>query len=387
MEHRKPRVYIVDDMKVNIMILEKALAKDQYDVFSFTDPVEALSMMEEILPDVFLLDVEMDKLNGFDFCSRIRQHPILKDAPVIFITSLDDTESLERALAVGGTEFLNKDVNPYELKLRINNILHLCFLTKELKEQSNLLAQKSDSYRVLVRLLCHDIANPLTMQNLYLEKMMNTPHYHTEGSIKKAIDSINKSQMQIISIIEHVRQISAMEDGKFVLNLSPVKIAEIFDEVAFTFESSLQNKNVELKFSNQCPQDLCVMVEKTSFTHQVIANLISNALKFSFPGRKINVDCSLGSGNSNEQKDRVIITVADSGIGIPKKMIEDLFKAHVKTTRVGTGKEKGTGFGLPLVKNYLEKYGGTIRVDSKSQEDGYEESVCGTTFTLSLKRA
>lgn len=365
-------------MKVNIMIMEKYLSKEQYELFSFIKPLEALEKMEEINPDIFLLDVEMDDLNGFELCEKIRNIPKLKETPIIFITSLDDTESLEKGLKVGGTEFLNKDMNPYELNLRINNLIKLCSLNQEIREKNSLLEQKSETYRILVRLLCHDIANPLTMQTLYIDRLKKSDLLKNDPTLEKSLTSLSKSLEQILNIIDHVRQISAIEDGKLVLNISSVNLEEVFEEVKFSFEERLKSKNINLEVISPINTKLSVMADKTSITHQVIANLLSNALKFSFEGQKIIL-------SYEEKGDKVEIRVEDHGVGIPESMVQDLFKSHVKTSRAGTNKEKGTGFGLPLVKSYVEKYGGEIRVESTTKE--INPTNHGTTFILSLNKA
>lgn len=360
------------------MILEKYLGREKYDLFTFTNPQEALNQMEQIVPDIFLLDVEMDELNGFELCQRIRQHQILKDTPVIFITSLDDTESLAKGLSVGGTEFLNKDMNPYELNLRITNILKLCILNNEIREKNALLEQKSENYKILVRLLCHDIANPLTMQGLHMERLQAMETIKNDPNIHKSITAIARSLEQIFNIIEHVRQISAMEDGKVTLSLTPVKVSDVFEEIKFIFEERLLKKKVELEVTESPANNALVLADKTSMIHQVVANIVSNSIKFSFEGQKITLSCA-------EKDNRIEINIHDDGIGIPANLLADLFKAHVKTSRLGTGKEKGTGFGLPLVKSYLEKYGASISVESVTAESSPDKH--GTTFTLSFRKA
>ncbi|MBF0207618.1 MAG: hybrid sensor histidine kinase/response regulator [Oligoflexia bacterium] len=377
MEGKRPKILIVDDMKVNIMILEKYLSKERYDIYGFVDPLEALRRMDEISPDIFLLDIEMDELDGFELCQKIRENPNTQNTPVIFITSLDDTESLERALYVGGTEFLNKDMNPYELELRINNILKICFLTTEIREKNLQLEQKTESYKILVRLLCHDIANPLTTQGLHLERLKNLDVYKNDPVVLKSVSAISKSLEHILSIIDHVRQISAVEDGKVSFILTPVSVTDVFEELKFIFEERLRNKNIELLADPVSNPKLQVIADRTGLIHQVFANLISNAIKFSFEGQKITLGCE-------EKENEVIIKIRDNGIGVPDDLLPHLFKAHVKTSRPGTNKEKGTGFGLPLVKSYVEKYGGEILVTSAAKELFPNDH--GTTFSVILKK-
>ncbi|MBF0299783.1 MAG: response regulator, partial [Oligoflexia bacterium] len=103
---KRPKICLVDDMRTNIMVLEKYLSKERYEVYSFTSPIEALEKASLIMPDIFLLDVEMDEMNGFELCLKVKALEGMQDVPVVFITTLNDTESLEKGLQVGASEFL-----------------------------------------------------------------------------------------------------------------------------------------------------------------------------------------------------------------------------------------------------------------------------------------
>jgi signal transduction histidine kinase len=105
---------------------------------------------------------------------------------------------------------------------------------------------------------------------------------------------------------------------------------------------------------------------------------MTNAIKFSLPGKSVEIDLKATD-------DKVAITVIDSGIGIPATLIGKLFDAEAKTSRKGTSGENGTGFGLPIVKAYVERYRGSISVTSRPVD--LDPINHGTTFTLELKRA
>lgn len=86
---------------------------------------------------------------------------------------------------------------------------------------------------------------------------------------------------------------------------------------------------------------------------------------------------------NEERNDKVVATIRDQGLGIPALLLEDLFDATKKANRPGTSGEKGTGFGLPIVKAYVEKFGGMIKVDSKCRQEFKANS--GTVLSWPLK--
>lgn len=124
------------------------------------------------------------------------------------------------------------------------------------------------------------------------------------------------------------------------------------------------------------PSELFVKAEPISFVHSVLANLLTNAVKFSPRGSEVRVEAALISAG------RVSIRIVDQGIGMKPEMVDTLFKPGFHTHRQGTESEPGTGYGMHLVKKFVDAYGGDIVVDSR--ERGLHPEAHGTTITLNL---
>ena len=120
------------------------------------------------------------------------------------------------------------------------------------------------------------------------------------------------------------------------------------------------------------------MADRKSLCYQVLNNLISNSIKFTDPGGSIKV---LVESNFGVTK----CSIMDTGIGIPQEIILNLFNTSAKTTRTGTSGETGTGFGMPIVKNYIEKFNGKIEVHSALKSENATNH--GTTITITLPNA
>ena len=235
---------------------------------------------------------------------------------------------------------------------------------------------KTKSLRNLLRLVSHDIANPLTvingMTNLQLRKQKDPDS--KEYRIWKKLSIATKT---IFKILEQVRMMQALESGKKEIPLSSVKLQKIIDKGLFMFQDKLNHKNIKLVC--ELPDDqLSVLAEETSFSNQVINNILSNAIKFSFENETIHI-------RVEPREDYVYLIIRDHGIGIPKDILKNLFDENAVTSRAGVKGEEGTGFGMPLVKFFMDKYGGEIQVQSKVKTEG--ENDHGTQFTLKLKKA
>jgi diguanylate cyclase (GGDEF)-like protein len=119
-ELRQPRILVVDDDDTARMLAARFLGAAGFDVRGAEDGEIALRMMSEANPDLILLDVEMPKLDGFGTCTRVRRMPERATVPILMVTGLDDTESIEKAFSAGATDFATKPLNwtllPYRLR-------------------------------------------------------------------------------------------------------------------------------------------------------------------------------------------------------------------------------------------------------------------------------
>ena len=152
----------------------------------------------------------------------------------------------------------------------------------------------------------------------------------------------------------------------------------MFSDLKFLFEEKLSEKEIILTIP-EYDSELFVEGDKTALLHDVLANLVSNAIKFSPNHSKIEIS-TVELSNS-----RVKIGIRDYGIGIPEYLANVLFDSTAQTSRVGTNGESGTGFGLPLVKEYVNALGGEIRLCSSSEEQSSEKS--GSCFEIILNKS
>lgn len=233
------------------------------------------------------------------------------------------------------------------------------------------IAKQKDEKTNLVRVLTHDVATPMTILKTSirrLEKQMTGPSVD--------LQRMSHSIQVISSIFEHVRELEAISSGKKEMVLQKVNLVDIFDELKELHINALESKqiNFSIEYKN-LGGTFQVMADRKSLCYQVLNNLISNSIKFTDPGGSIKV---LVESNFGVTK----CSIMDTGIGIPQEIILNLFNTSVKTTRTGTSGETGTGFGMPIVKNYIEKFNGKIEVHSALKSENATNH--GTTITITL---
>ena len=133
-KERKADVLVVDDDEMTRMLAEQALVKNGFNVWLACDGVEALEMLDERIPDIILLDVEMPRLNGFDTAARIRERPDGESIPILMATGHQDTDSIDQAYSVGATDFATKPINWSLMQYRLRYMLRASRAQEKIRE-------------------------------------------------------------------------------------------------------------------------------------------------------------------------------------------------------------------------------------------------------------
>lgn len=128
-----PKILIVDDVPINLLILNEILKKSGYVIHTVTDGFSALKVSEEELPDLILLDIMMPGMDGYEVCRCLKENNKLCDIPVIFISALNDSQTIVKALEYGGVDYITKPFQPEEVTARIKTHLKLYQQSKELQ--------------------------------------------------------------------------------------------------------------------------------------------------------------------------------------------------------------------------------------------------------------
>lgn len=131
-----PQILIVDDVETNLLILENIIEGMGYIPRCAASAAEAAALISESLPQLVLLDVFMPEMDGYEFCERLKENPITRDIPVIFISAADSSEDKVRGFKLGAVDYIGKPFEVAEVTMRVNNHLKLYEMQQEL-EMSN----------------------------------------------------------------------------------------------------------------------------------------------------------------------------------------------------------------------------------------------------------
>ena len=242
------------------------------------------------------------------------------------------------------------------------------------KTQSNEIEEMMNIKSTLLKVLLHDMSNPLQMVLSASSKLDSVDKELRE----KSAERVFKGAKHLKQIIDNVRELEALKAGKKELDSSSVSIGTAILELEDIFDLQLKAKDITLKHQAAQHLETYVNTDQTVLVHNVLSNILSNAIKFSNRNSIISVI-------TNNQGDRVYMSIEDNGVGIDKENLDKIFSHSESTTRLGTLGEKGTGFGLPLAKEFTHRFGGELFVESRPIAE-YPDSS-GTKITIVLDRS
>ncbi len=366
----KPHLLLVDDTPENIDLLVEMLGPD-YELSVATDGASALEATEDQIPDLILLDIMMPGMDGYETLKHLKENLEWAAIPVIFLTAKNQNEDLLLGFQLGAVDFITKPFNLAELQARIRTHIDLALAMRVIEKQkieleavNGQLAVANNEQKELLHVLCHDLVNPLGSINSFAKLMQTDP-----DTVAMGLELIEGSSQQGLDIIDLIRRMRAMEE--YEVELTSWKVAEVIENSLKQLKLKLEAKKQEVKLSLE--PGLEVLAEPSSLVHSVLNNLLTNAIKFSYPQQTIEV-------RGVKKGEQVRLEIEDHGIGIPPTLLANLFQINKKTSRLGTGKEEGTGFGMPLVEKFMRLYGGEIEVESTSIEENQDHH--GTVMRL-----
>ncbi|HET9434534.1 MAG TPA: ATP-binding protein, partial [Chitinophagaceae bacterium] len=217
--------------------------------------------------------------------------------------------------------------------------------------------------------MSHEIRTPMNAIIGFTKVLLKTD---LSAKQKEYLTAIKLSGDALIVLINDILDLAKVDAGKMTFEQTPFKMALSISAMLHMFEPKIQEKNLELvkEYDNRIPE---VLLGDPVRLHQIILNLVSNAVKFTAKG-KITVSVNLI--HEDEQKVTIEFAVTDTGIGIPADKLEKIFENFQQASSRTSRLYGGTGLGLSIVKQLIEPQGGNIRVKSKVDE--------GSVFSFTL---
>jgi signal transduction histidine kinase len=341
------KILIIDDVEENNIIVKKILEEDGLDIVVTKSGYQGIKYSEELDFDLFLIDIRMPEIDGLEVCAFIKQSEKNHHKPVLFFVAKTDYDNISRAFDYGGVDIITKPFNKKELLARVNTQL-------KLYNQNKTLYELNKTKDMFFSIISHDLRSPFTSIIGFNDLLIKHTEDFTVDKIKSIAQMMLDTSKQTLSLLENLLEWSRLQTGKIQLKLEAFYPAEIINEVLRQCESSSVQKRIDLTALVNCNER--VIADK-SMIKTVLRNLLTNAIKFTNPEGKIVL-------NADRKDNAVLFSVSDNGIGIKLESISKIFLLEHNTTQRGTSNEKGTGLGLVLCREFLEKHHAKLKVES-----------------------
>lgn len=352
-------IMIVDDSPANLSLLGGLFREHGYNVRPFTKASLALMGASKEAPDLFLLDINMPEMDGYELCRRLKGIPALAPIPIIFLSTLKDTEDKMKAFSAGAVDYVTKQPFHFEeILARVSTHLRLRELQRELENRNQKLQENYQKLKhleemkdSLTHMIVHDMRSPLTVVTMALD-MVEQSGQLLEPQDKENLRSAYNAAFSLVEMTTLLLDIGRLESGKMPLNLE-------IHELSLLIKGCLQALAPLL-----APYDLSFVHEDglhvsncdATVIQRIIQNLLGNAIKFTPKGAPISIHLDRAEG-------MLRIRIQDSGPGIPEEERSLVFE------KFGQGqagrKAQGTGLGLAFCRLAVEAHKGHIGVDCK----------------------
>jgi signal transduction histidine kinase len=439
-------ILIIDDQPAHLVATAACLeyAPEAYSILTASNGHLGCEIAAREQPDLIILDWMMPEMNGLEVLQYLKQNPETTDIPVVMLTAVDSAQRLEQAFAIGASDYLRSPIDKSELLARVRSVLALMDSYKQIKEQHHRLEvrnqeiakqrqqleQQAIDIRIanaklqqankalevknaqlielnyekneLLGIAAHDLKNPISNIKMLAQVLYNEADTLSAQETREYAKDILADAGRMFDLVMKLLNINAIESG--TLRMEPVQFdaAVAVQMVVESYHSRAVAKNIQLVY--QSPMVEMPVFADHSASLQVIDNLISNAIKYTPPGKTVNVsieqqprslaplaEASPSSFSSQHSKHThrmlqstaaesrrehpvVVIRVRDEGPGLTEEDKSKLFGKFARLSAQPTGGETSTGLGLSIVKKIVELMNGAVWCESKAGQ--------GATFVV-----
>jgi signal transduction histidine kinase len=365
------KILVIDDEALLRDEVADWLEFEGYDVLTAENGQVGLKLATQVVPGLIICDIAMPELDGYGVLLEVRSNPKLNAIPFIFLTASSTYEAMRYGMNLGADDYLTKPFKRTDLLNAVQTRL------QKFSEQQDVAQEHLGAVRHafedekhkrllqsrLVAMFSHDFRNPLASILSSAELIKKYEDRLSAERKKDHLDRISGSVRLLLQMLDDMLMIAEMEHGQLKYHPQLVDIDRFVSETVEEFRLIYGDSHVfvlETTFSDVIQSD-------PKLLRQILNNLLSNAVKYSSSGSTVRVYLQATPRGLE-------LCVSDEGLGIAEEDQKHLFEAFYRASNVT--EQRGTGLGLPIVKEAIGLCGGDIRVISKVNE--------GSTFVIEL---
>ena len=361
------RMLLIDDNPYDRELIMLHLQR----VYPDTEYVEIANRtaLEEALrrtADLVFLDYDLKWATGLAVLKQIRSQ--IPDLPVVMVTDSGNEEIAAEGMKAGLDDYVLK-----KHLFRLPLVAQSCLEKVKLRRERGALEEANRARSLFFSTMSHELRTPLTSIIGFTQLLLEDAVLAESSPIQQHnLERILKNGQHLLGLINDVLDLSKIEVGRMNVTYTQVDVQKLLTSLVEETQSMAIEQHLVLRA--EVEEGIDCLESDSMKLHQILLNLVSNALKFTEKG-EVTVSARRVT-SSDTHGDRVALAVTDSGIGIPVDMQERIFEAFYQVDGSYTRKFGGTGLGLSIVRQLTMLLGGTIEVTSAPGQ--------GSTFTLLL---
>ncbi len=350
------RVLIIDDdLDVRDQVATTLLAA-YYETYTAVDGRDGVAKALHLVPDLIICDMMMPNMNGQDVLTELRQHPETATVPFIYLTAVDERDTVRESMNMGADDYLFKPFRVNELLKTVN---------ARLKRHQSIVSsaeQQLEAIKLrLARTITHELRTPVGLIVGSLQMLEWQEDEPFSETTRDMISTMSRGATRLAHVIEQMVFATYLTTGVYSADSvaqqgMPLEISEIISsahKLARQF-TNRQPDNVDVKVA-ELKESLFVKAEPGAMK-QALAEVISNAISFSPPNTNVRITYKLVDHD-------VRITVTDSGQGIDDQHLKEAMAWFGQVDR-DTQEQQGMGMGLPLAEQLIAIHNGTLEIHS-----------------------
>lgn len=361
------KILIVDDVISNVLLLKVLLTNEKFAIVTASNGGQALEQVEKENPDLILLDVMMPDMSGFEVAQQLKSNTKTAEIPIIFLTALNSTTDIVKGFQVGGNDFISKPFNKEELIIRVTHQISLVAAKRVIVRKTQELERTIVARDRLYSVIAHDLRSPIGSIKMVLNMLiLNLPEEKIGREMSDLLTTANQTTEDVFALLDNLLKWTKSQIGKLNVVYQDIDIVEVVDGVVEIYNMIARVKKIKIR--EEKPSSLAVLGD-IDMVKTIVRNLLSNAIKFSNEDSEILVKLE-------EKEGMAVINVQDHGCGMDEESQKKLLHTDTHFSTFGTNNEEGSGLGLLLCQDFIQKNGGKLWFTSTKGE--------GLTFSFSI---